>query len=155
MTDSKDAPACAIRQQPDGASEAEAITKLLAEGRTIAVVGLSSNASRPSHGVAEYLQSAGYRIIPVNPAESEVLGQRAYATLEDVPEKIDVVDIFRRSEFVGDIVESAIKLKAKAVWMQEGVVNEAAAARAQEAGLAVVMDRCMLKEHWKRRNSKR
>jgi uncharacterized protein len=155
MTDSKDAPACAIRQQPDGASEAEAITKLLAEGRTIAVVGLSSNASRPSHGVAEYLQSAGYRIIPVNPAETEVLGEQAYATLEDVPEKIDVVDIFRRSEYVGDIVQSAIGLKAKAVWMQEGVVNEAAAARAREAGLTVVMDRCMLKEHWKRRNSKR
>ncbi len=150
MSDAKDSPSCTLRFQPDSAQEAETITKLLTEARTIAVVGLSSRPDRPSHGVAEYLQSAGYRIIPVNPAETEVLGERAYAKLEDVPEKIDVVDVFRRPEFVPEIVESAIRVGAKEVWMQEGVVNEPAAERARQAGLAVVMDRCMLKEHWKR-----
>jgi uncharacterized protein len=150
MSDAKDSPSCALRFQPDSAQEAEMIAKLLKEARTIAVVGLSSRPDRPSHGVAKYLKSAGYRIIPVNPAETEVLGERAYAKLEDVSEKIDVVDVFRRPEFVPEIVESAIRVGAKAVWMQEGVVNEPAAERARQAGLAVVMDRCILKEHWKR-----
>ena len=104
---------------------------------------------RPSNGVAAYLQRAGYRVIPVNPNESEVLGEKCYARLEDVPEKIDVVDIFRRSECVPEIVESAIRVGAKTVWMQEGVVNQQAAERARAAGLEVVMDRCTLKEHRK------
>jgi predicted CoA-binding protein len=151
MSDSKDAPACALRLQPDAAQEANAITKLLADSHVVAVVGLSSRTSRASNSVAQYLKSVGYRIVPVNPAEAEVLGERAYATLEDVAEKIDIVDIFRRPEFVPEIVESAIRVGAKAVWMQEGVVNEPAAERARKAGLVVVMDRCMHKEHAKRR----
>ena len=102
---------------------------------------------RPSNGVAAYLQRAGYRIIPVNPNETEVLGEKCYARLEDVPEKIDMVDIFRRSEYVPEIVESAIHIGAKVIWMQEGVIHEAAAERASQAGLNVVMDRCTLKEH--------
>jgi uncharacterized protein len=151
MSDSKDAPACALPLQPDSAQEPDAITKLLKESRVVAVVGLSSRTSRASNSVAQYLKSVGYRIVPVNPAEAEVLGERAYATLEDVAEKIDIVDIFRRPEFVPEIVESAIRVGAKAVWMQEGVVNEPAAERARKAGLVVVMDRCMHKEHAKRR----
>ncbi len=127
----------------------EAIRQILHRARTIAVVGLSSKPTRPSYGVARYLQSEGYRIIPVNPHETEVLGQRAYARLSDVPEKIDVVNIFRRSEAVLPIVEEAIRIGAWAIWMQEGVLNEEAARRAQEAGLLVVMNRCMLKEHRK------
>jgi predicted CoA-binding protein len=125
------------------------IAEILRSSRTIAVVGLSSNPMRPSNGVAEYLKRAGYRIIPVNPRETEVLGEKCYARLEDVPEKIDMVDIFRRSEYVPEIVESAIRVGAKAVWMQEGVIHEEAADRARNAGLAVVMDRCTLKEHRK------
>jgi uncharacterized protein len=123
--------------------------ELLQSCHTIAVVGLSSNPMRPSNGVAEYLKRAGYHIIPVNPNETEVLGEKCYARLEDVPEKIDMVDIFRRSEYVPGVVESAIRVGAKAVWMQEGVIHEAAAERARQAGLAVVMDRCTLKEHRK------
>src|ERR1700730_13148872 len=123
------------------------IPKLLRTSRTIAVVGLSSKKFRPSYGVAEYMQGQGYRIIPVNPNEAEVLGEKTYARIEDVPEHIDIVDIFRRSEFVLPIVESAIRLGAGAVWMQEGVVDEEAAQKARDAGLAVVMDRCILKEH--------
>ena len=123
------------------------ITELLKSARTIAVVGLSGNPVRPSNGVAAYLQRAGYRIIPVNPNETEVHGEKAYARLEDVPEKIDIVDVFRRSEHVPEIVESAIRIGARAVWMQEGVVDEAAAERARQAGLEVIMDRCILKEH--------
>ena len=123
------------------------IPELLKNSRTIAVVGLSSRRMRPSYGVSEYMQRAGYRIIPVNPHESEVLGEKAYARLEDVPEPIDIVDVFRRPEFVPDVVDSAICIGAKAVWMQEGVVNETAAEKARQAGLAVVMDRCILKEH--------
>jgi len=115
--------------------------------KVIAVVGLSSDPARPSHGVAAYLQRAGFRVIPVNPNETEVLGERCYATLEDVPVAIDMVDIFRRSEYVAPIVESAIRAGAKCVWMQEGVVDETAAAWARVAGLDVVMDRCTLKEH--------
>src|SRR5262252_7626201 len=125
------------------------IPEILKASRTIAVVGLSSNPMRPSNGVAAYLQRAGYRIIPVNPKESEVLGEKCYARLEDIPEKIDIVDIFRRSEYVPEIVESAIRLGAKTVWMQEGVIHEEAAERARNAGLKVVMDRCTLKEHRK------
>src|ERR1700733_6713311 len=132
---------------PDGISlGADPVAEILKQYHTIGVVGLSSNPSRPSFGVSEYMQSAGYRIIPVNPNETEVLGERSYARLEDVPEHIDIVDIFRRSEFVQPIVDSAIKLGAKAVWMQEDVVDDEAAKKAREAGLFVVMDRCILKE---------
>ena len=123
------------------------IEELLRSSRVIAVVGLSSKKFRPSYGVAEYMQREGYRIIPVNPNEEGVLGQKAYKRLEDIPEPIDIVDIFRRSEFVMPIVESAIRLGAKAVWMQEGVEDEEAAKKARDAGLFVVMDRCILKEH--------
>ncbi len=123
------------------------IAELLEKSRTIAVVGLSSRRTRPSYGVSEYMQSAGYRIIPVNPRETEVLGETAYPDLDAVPDPIDIVDIFRRSEFVPDIVDAAIRRGAKAVWMQEGVVHEDAAAKARAAGLTVVMDRCILKEH--------
>ena len=123
------------------------IPDLLRASRVIAVVGLSSKRFRPSYGVAEYMQQEGYRIIPVNPNETEVLGEKAYARLEDIPEHIDIVDIFRRSEFVAPIVESAIRVGASAVWMQEEVVDQAAADKAKKAGLSVVMDRCILKEH--------
>ena len=125
------------------------IPELLKNSRNIAVVGLSSNPARPSNGVAEYLKRVGYHIIPVNPNEAEVLGEKCYPRLEDIPEQIDMVDIFRRSEFVPEIVESAIRVGAKSVWMQEGVIHEAAAKRARQAGLDVVMDRCTLKEHRK------
>ena len=120
---------------------------LLRNAKTIAVVGLSGSPWRASHGVSEYLQSVGYRIVPVNPNESEVLGEKAYATLDEVPVPVDIVDVFRQSQFVPEIVEAAIRIGAKAVWMQEGVVHEAAAQRAREAGLEVVMDRCILKDH--------
>jgi uncharacterized protein len=123
------------------------VSELLRSSHTIAVVGLSSKRYRPSYGVAEYMQNAGYRIIPVNPFETEILGETAYATLGDVPEHIDIVDIFRRSEFVPELVETAIRIGAGAIWMQEGVVHEAAAAKARAAGLEVVMDRCILKDH--------
>ncbi len=126
------------------------VTQLLKSSRTIAVVGLSSRRQRPSYGVAEYLQGAGYRILPVNPHESEVLGERSYARLEDIAEKVDIVDVFRRSEFVPEIVESAIRIGAQAVWMQEGVIHAGAAQRARDAGLIVVMDTCILKEHVRR-----
>lgn len=126
------------------------VTEILKTSRTIAVVGLSSRKFRPSHGVAEYLQSAGYRIIPVNPHEREVLGEKSYERLEDIPEKTDVVDIFRRSEFVPEIVESAIRIGARAIWMQEGVIHCEAAERARRAGVFVIMDSCILKEHIKR-----
>lgn len=122
---------------------------LLRNAKTIAVVGLSSRRSRPSYGVSEYMQSSGYRIIPVNPNETEVLGEKAYVSLEDIPEPIDIVDVFRRSECVPDIVDAAIRIGAKGVWMQEGVIHEAAANKARSAGLEVVMDRCILKEHRK------
>jgi len=127
----------------------DSIAELLGRARTIAVVGLSSRRIRPAFGVSEYMQRAGYRIIPVNPRETEVLGERAYPDLESVPERIDIVDIFRRSEFVPEIVEAAIRAGAGAIWMQEGVVHPAAAERARAAGLTVVMDRCILKEHRK------
>jgi len=123
------------------------IGEILRSARSIAVVGLSSKRYRPSYGVAEYMQSAGYRIIPVNPFEEAVLGEKAYASLAEIPEPVDIVDIFRRSEFVPEIVDAAIRLGARAVWMQEGVIHEEAAAKARAAGLEVVMDRCILKEH--------
>ncbi len=123
------------------------IPELLKTSRTIAVVGLSSKRFRPSYGVAEYMQRNGYRIIPVNPFEQAVLGEKCYPDLDSVPERVDIVDIFRRAEFVPEIVEAAIRIGARAVWMQEGVVHEEAAARAKAAGLAVVMDRCILKDH--------
>lgn len=123
------------------------IREVLTNSKTIAVVGLSSRKFRASYGVSQYMQDQGYRIIPVNPNETEVLGEKAYASLEEVPEKIDIVNIFRRSDQVMPIVESAIRVGAKAVWMQEDVVNEEAAAKARAAGLFVVMDSCILKEH--------
>jgi uncharacterized protein len=123
------------------------IPELLKTSRTIAVVGLSSKRFRPSHGVAEYMQRNGYRIIPVNPFEQAVLGEKCYPDLDSVPERVDIVDVFRRAEFVPEIVEAAIRIGARAVWMQEGVVHEQAAERARGAGLVVVMDRCILKEH--------
>ncbi len=129
---------------------ADPITEILNKCKTIAVVGLSSNPMRPSHGVTEYMQSAGYRIIPVNPNETEVLGEKSYARLEEVPEKIDVVDIFRRAEAVPQVVESAIRVGTKVVWMQLGIENEAAAEKARAAGLVVVEDACILIEHKKR-----
>ena len=119
----------------------------LRAAKTIAVVGLSGRRYRPSHGVAEYLQRAGYRVIPVNPHETEVLGEKAYPDLASVPLPVDIVDIFRRSEHVPEIVEEAIRIGAKMVWMQEGVIHEQAAHSALAAGLKVVMDRCILKEH--------
>ena len=125
------------------------IRELLGTARVIAVVGLSSKKSRPSFGVSQYMQRAGFRIIPVNPGETEVLGEKAYPSLDAVPEKIDIVDIFRRSEFVPEIVDQAIQAGALAVWMQEGVIHEEAGAKARAAGLTVVMDRCILKEHQK------
>lgn len=121
--------------------------EILRTARTVAVVGLSPDPSRPSHTVASYLKRQGYRIIPVNPTVPEVLGEKSYPDLRSVPEPVDVVDVFRRPEFVPDIVEDAIAIGAKAVWLQEGVVHPQAAERARQAGLRVVMDRCMLKEH--------
>jgi predicted CoA-binding protein len=121
--------------------------RILRSARTIAVVGLSTDPRRPSYGVARYLQRAGYRIIPVNPNVSEVLGERAYATLSELPEPVDVVEVFRRSEFAGAVVDEAIAIGAGAVWLQDGVVDEAAAERARAAGLDVVMDDCMMRRH--------
>ena len=129
----------------------ETVARILDECRTIAVVGLSNRPSRPSHGVAAYMQRAGYRIIPVNPNESAVLGEKAYDALADVPEQIDLVDVFRRSEEAGAAVDQAIAVGAKAVWLQEGVIDHEAAQRALDAGLLVVMDRCWLKEHVRRK----
>jgi uncharacterized protein len=143
---------------PDGAQSvtypsADPITEILKTQKTIAVVGLSSNPMRPSYGVTEYMQAAGYRIIPVNPNETEVLGEKSYARLEDVPGKIDIVDIFRRAEEVPRVVESAIRVGAKVVWMQLGIENEAAAEKARAAGLTVVEDACIMIEHRKRAQS--
>jgi len=127
--------------------QSDPIKDLLQRSKTIAVVGLSSNPLRPSHGVSAYMQSHGYRIIPVNPNISECMGERAYPSLLDVRDKIDIVDVFRRSEFVEEVVDQAIQLKVPAIWMQEDVINENAAAKARQAGIFVVMDRCILKEH--------
>ena len=125
----------------------DAIRDLLASAKTIAVVGLSDNPLRPSHGVSAYLQAQGYRIIPVNPRIPEALGEVAYRSLLEVPEKIDIVNVFRRPQFVDEIVDQAIQLKIPAIWMQEEVINELAAARAREAGIFVAMDLCILKAH--------
>jgi uncharacterized protein len=132
------------------ATEAERIAELLKSAKTIAVVGLSDSPSRTSYGVSAYMHSQGYRIIPVNPTITASLGEKAYASLLDVPEKIDIVNVFRRSEFVPEVVEQAILLKVPAVWMQEGVVHEEAAKKARLAGIFVVMNKCILKEHAKR-----
>ncbi len=129
----------------------ETIKRILDECRTIAVVGLSSKSTRPSHDVAAYMQRAGYRIIPVNPNEREVLGEKSYALLAEVLDRIDLVDVFRRSEEAGAAVDQAIAIGAKAVWLQEGVIDHAATKRALDAGLLVVMDRCWLKEHVRRK----
>jgi uncharacterized protein len=126
------------------------IAEVLAQAKTIAVVGLSNSPLRPSYGVAAYLQSAGYRVIPVNPNINGALGEKAFATLRDVPERPDIVDIFRRSEFVPEIVDQAIELKVPCIWMQEDVIHEVAASKARQAGIFVVMDHCILKEHRKR-----
>jgi hypothetical protein len=123
------------------------IGNLLAKAKTIAVVGLSSNPMRASFGVSEYMQRKGYRIIPVNPNERSVLGEKAYGNLADVPEQIDIVDVFRRSEFVSALADDVIRLKIPALWLQEGVVHEPSAKKARDAGIVVVMDRCILKEH--------
>jgi predicted CoA-binding protein len=136
---------------PEGAAGgADPILEILRKYKNIAVVGLSSNPTRPSYGVTEYMQSAGYRIIPVNPNETEVLGEKSHARLEDVREKIEIVDIFRRAEEVAAVVQSAIRVGARVVWMQLGVENEAAAEQARAAGLTVVEDSCILIEHRKR-----
>src|SRR5215470_607074 len=139
------------RSSPGGilvaSPHSDPIADVLRRSKTIAVVGLSSNPLRPSHGVSAYMQSHGYRIIPVNPNISECMGERAYPSLLDVRDKIDIVDVFRRSEFVEEVVDQAIQLKVPAIWMQEDVINENAAAKARQAGIFVVMDRCILKEH--------
>jgi predicted CoA-binding protein len=127
--------------------QVDPVTELLKRARAIAVVGLSNDPFRPSHGVAAYMRSHGYRIIPVNPRIESCLGEKAYATLLDVPEKIDIVNIFRRPEFVEEVVDQAIQLEVPAIWMQEDVIHEKAAEKAREAGIFVVMDRCILKEH--------
>lgn len=126
------------------------IGEVLKHAKIIAVVGLSSSPLRPSYGVSAYLQTHGYRIIPVNPTIHGALGEKAYATLAEVPEKIDIVNVFRRPDHVPEVVDEAIRLKLPVVWMQEDVVNEDAARKARDAGIFVVMDRCILKEHRKR-----
>ncbi|MGH9494013.1 MAG: CoA-binding protein [Candidatus Sulfotelmatobacter sp.] len=127
--------------------QSDPIAELLKVAKTIAVVGLSDDPVRPSHGVSAYMQSHGYRIIPVNPHIKSSLGEKAYATLLEVPAKIDIVNVFRRSEFVDEVVDQAIQLKVPALWMQEEVINEKAAEKARQAGIFVVMDRCILKDH--------
>jgi len=131
-------------------AETDEIGELLKRTKTIAVVGLSDSPLRPSYGVSAYMQSHGYRIIPVNPSIKGSLGEKAVASLADVPEKIDMVDVFRRSEFVPDLVDEAIRLKVPAIWLQEGVIHEEAAEKARKAGIFVVMDKCILKEHRRR-----
>lgn len=138
-----------IKGESVSINDPESIARML-DAKIIAVVGLSSDPSRPSHSVSRYMQTRGYRIIPVNPNETSVLGEKAYARLEDVPEKIDLVDIFRRSEEAGGHVDEAIRIGARGVWLQEQVVDEQAARRALDAGLDVAMDLCILKEHLKR-----
>jgi predicted CoA-binding protein len=136
-----------MEQQDNQVNSKEAIKRILDECRTIAVVGLSSNPQRASNSVSGYMRQQGYRVIPVNPREEKVFGEKSYPSLADVPGKIDLVDVFRRSEEAGAVVDEAIKIGAKAVWLQEGVIDDAAAQRALDAGLLVVMDRCLLKEH--------
>ncbi len=133
-------------------SEAERVTELLKTAKTIAVVGLTDSPLRPSYGVSMYMQSQGYRIIPVNPRIRDSLGEKAYASLLDVPDKVDIVNVFRRSDAVPEVVEQAIQIMAPAIWMQEGVVHAEAAEHARRAGIFVVMDLCILKEHRRRRD---
>jgi predicted CoA-binding protein len=128
-------------------SQPDPIFDLLKRSKTVAVVGLSDSPLRPSHGVSAYMQTHGYRIIPVNPNIEESLGEKSYASLLEVPEKIDIVNVFRRPDQVEEVVEQAIQLKVPAIWMQEEVINEKAATKARQAGIFVVMDRCILKEH--------
>lgn len=128
-------------------TQPDPIRELLLRAKTVAVVGLSHNPWRPSHGVSAYMQSHGYKVIPVNPTIDEALGEKAYASLLDIPEKIDIVNVFRRPEYVEEIVDQAIQLKVRAVWMQEEVINQRAAEKARRAGMFVVMDLCILKEH--------
>ncbi|MCO6510610.1 MAG: CoA-binding protein [Aridibacter famidurans] len=130
-------------------NEPETIKRILEECRTIAVIGLSSDPRRPSNGVAAYMQKTGYKVIPVNPNETEVLGEKAYPHLSDIPEEVDLVDIFRRPDKAGEGVDDAIERGVKAVWLQEGVIDRSAAMRAEAAGLLVVMDRCWLKEKYR------
>jgi len=127
--------------------QSDPIRDLLMRSKTIAVVGLSCNPLRPSHGVSAYMQSHGYRMIPVNPRIEECLGEKAYRSLNEVPEKIDIVNIFRRPEFVEEVVDQAIQLNPAAIWMQEGIIHEKAAQKARNSGIFVVMDRCILVEH--------
>ena len=127
--------------------ESDPIRDLLQRSKTIAVVGLSDSPMRPSHGVSAYMQSHGYKIIPVNPTIAETLGEKSYLSLPSVPQKVDIVNIFRRPEYVEEIVDQAIEMKVSAVWMQEGVIHQTAAKKAEKAGIFVVMDRCILKEH--------
>jgi uncharacterized protein len=137
---------------PDGvAPSVDPIFDVLTKYKTIAVVGLSSNPARPSYGVTEYMQGSGYQIIPVNPNETDVLGEPSYASLDEVPQKIEIVDIFRRAEEVPPVVDAAIRAGAKVIWMQQGIANESAAEKARAAGLTVVMDACILIEHKRRR----
>ena len=137
---------------PDGAvPSADPIFDILTKYKSIAVVGLSSNPARPSYGVTEYMQSAGYHIIPVNPNETAVLGEPSYASLEEVPQKIEIVDIFRCPNEVPSVVDAAIRANAKVIWMQLGIANQPAAEKARAAGITVVMDACILIEHKKRR----
>src|SRR5579863_703313 len=133
-----------------GSVQADSVTEMLERYRTLAVVGLSSKWSRPSRGVAAYMKARGYRIIPVNPNETSVLGEKSYASLDEVAEPVEIVVVFRRPEHVPAIVDGAIRKGAKVVWLQEGVMHEKAAERARRAGLQVVEDRCILKEHAKR-----
>lgn len=126
------------------------VTTILETYKTLTVIGVSSKVMRPSYGVAAYMQTHGYRIIPVNPNETSVLGEKAYPSLDEAPDPVEIVVIFRRPEYVPEVVEAAIRHHAKVIWMQEGVIHEDAARRAREAGLEVIQDRCILKEHAKR-----
>ena len=141
---------------PEGhTAPGDPILDILKNAKTIAVVGISSKRFRPSFGVSEYLLNAGYKIVPVNPNETEVHGLRCYRALEDVPEEIDVVEVFRKAEDVPPVTEGAIQKGAKVLWLQQGIVNEAAGEKARAAGLTVVMDACMMVEHRKRRGELR
>jgi hypothetical protein len=134
----------------ESVTESDRITEVLKQAKTIAVVGLSNNPMKPSYDVSQYMQRHGYRIIPVNPGVQSVLGEKAYASLDEVPEKIDIVNVFRRPVYVPAIVDDVIRLKLPVLWLQETVVHEPAAEKARQAGVFVVMDRCILKEHWAR-----
>jgi predicted CoA-binding protein len=127
--------------------DAEARCALLKKTKTIAVVGLSPNAARPSHGVAQSMQGFGFRVIPVHPAAKEILGEKVYAKLADIPESIDLVDVVRSAEFIDGVVDECLALGLKAIWIQEGIINEPAAARAQAGGMTVIMDRCIYRDY--------